>query len=91
MTDRDEFAAAALTGLLSKIQTYQLGPLTTQAYEIADFMLEEREKGDKQTLTDGDDITVRLSNWLHEPYGECAQDLMDEAAGEIERLRKLVK
>lgn len=42
MTDRDHFAAAALTGLLSNVQRYQNEPLTRQAYEIADFMLRER-------------------------------------------------
>jgi hypothetical protein len=41
---RDTFAAAALTGLLSNIPTYQLGVLPRQAYDIADAMLEEREK-----------------------------------------------
>jgi hypothetical protein len=41
---RDTFAAAALTGLLSNVQRYQNGPLTEQAFEIADFMLKEREK-----------------------------------------------
>jgi hypothetical protein len=44
MTDRDHFAAAALTGLLSNIQRYQLDPLTRQAWEIADFMLRKREQ-----------------------------------------------
>ena len=41
---RDTFAAAALTGLLSNVQRYQNGPLTEQAFEIAEFMLKEREK-----------------------------------------------
>lgn len=41
---RDTFAAAALTGLLSNVQRYQNGPLTQQAFEIADFMLRERER-----------------------------------------------
>jgi len=42
MTDRDHFAASALTGLLSNVQRYQNEPLTRQAFEIADFMLRER-------------------------------------------------
>jgi hypothetical protein len=46
MTDRDHFAAAALTGLLSNTQRYQLYPLTRQAWEIADAMLRERERTD---------------------------------------------
>lgn len=41
---RDTFAAAALTGLLSNVQRYQNGPLTEQAFEIADFMLKERDR-----------------------------------------------
>jgi hypothetical protein len=41
---RDTFAAAALTGLLSNVQRYQNGPLTEQAFEIADFMLKERKR-----------------------------------------------
>jgi hypothetical protein len=41
VTDRDQFAAAALTGLLSNIPRYQLEPLTRQAWEIADAMLRE--------------------------------------------------
>jgi len=41
---RDTFAAAALTGLLSNVQRYQNGPLTSQAFEIADFMLKERSR-----------------------------------------------
>ena len=42
MTDRDTFAAAALTGLLSNIPRYQLGVIAVQAYDIADEMLRER-------------------------------------------------
>jgi hypothetical protein len=33
------------------------------------------------------DITARLTTWCHAPHAESAQDLMDEAAKEIERLR----
>lgn len=42
MNDRDKFAAAALTGLLSNIPRYQLGVIAVQAYDIADEMLRER-------------------------------------------------
>lgn len=48
MTDRDHFAAAALTGLLPNVERYQNDPLTKQAFEIADFMLRERGKSDYQ-------------------------------------------
>lgn len=35
----------------------------------------------------GTDITARLTTWCHAPQAESAQELMDEAAKEIERLR----
>jgi hypothetical protein len=38
-------------------------------------------------FTEGTDITARLTTWCHAPHAESAQDLMDEAAKEIERLR----
>jgi hypothetical protein len=39
---RDTFAAAALTGLLSNVQKYQLVAVTRQAYDLADEMLIQR-------------------------------------------------
>jgi len=33
------------------------------------------------------DLVDRLRRWCHSPYAESAQQLMDEAADEIERLR----
>jgi D-alanyl-D-alanine carboxypeptidase len=42
MSLRDYFAAAALQGLLSSMANYPQS--ATQAYEIADAMLAEREK-----------------------------------------------
>jgi hypothetical protein len=42
-------------------------------------------------FTEGTDITARLTTWCHAPQAESAQDLMDEAADEIERLRSLVR
>lgn len=44
MNDRDTFAAAALTGLLSNIPRYQLGVIAVQAYDIADEMIAERSR-----------------------------------------------
>jgi len=41
---RDTFAAAALTGLLSNIQTYQLVAVTRQAYDLADEMIVQRDR-----------------------------------------------
>ena len=37
------------------------------------------------------EITARLTTWRHAPQAESAQDLMDEAAKEIERLRCVTK
>ena len=51
MDDRDQFAAAALTGLLGGLQRYQLGVLSRQAYEIADEMLRERDKNKTRSRT----------------------------------------
>jgi len=38
-------------------------------------------------FTAGTNITARLTTWCHDPQAESAQDLMYEAASEIERLR----
>jgi hypothetical protein len=37
------------------------------------------------------DIVERLRKWCHAPNAASAQDIMDEAAGEIERLRRRAK
>jgi hypothetical protein len=34
------------------------------------------------------DITERLRRWCHDVYAQSAQDIMDEAAREIEQLRR---
>jgi hypothetical protein len=55
MTDRDTFAAAALTGLLADQSLGDLGDTTlaTRAYELASAMIEERVKWNRaHTLTD---------------------------------------
>jgi hypothetical protein len=46
MTDRDTFAAAALTGLLADQSLSDLGDTTlaTRAYELASAMTEERDR-----------------------------------------------
>lgn len=36
------------------------------------------------------DIIDRLRRWTHDAHAQPASDLMDEAADEIERLRKLL-
>ena len=43
MTDRDHFAAAALTGLLAR-GLLQSNLLAADAYKVADAMLRERER-----------------------------------------------
>jgi hypothetical protein len=45
----------------------------------------------KPQFTEGTDITARLTTWCHAPQAKSAQDIMDEAANEIERLRSLVR
>ena len=36
------------------------------------------------------DIIDRLRRWTHDPHAQPASDLMDEAADEIERLRRML-
>jgi hypothetical protein len=130
MTDRDTFAAAALTGLLASRNDID-DEAAERAYCIADAMLRERSRSghnDAETLPQhakcterdrfakpmqneksaevlprpyeicdekrsfsGDipcsrtrDICERLRRWCHAVDAESAQDLMDEAATEIE-------
>ena len=96
MTDRDTFAAAALTGLLASgefdgVPTHY-SPATGHAYAWADAMIRERNErsrvDDTPTQVDGEDIAVRLARWCHSPSRQTAQELMDEAAKEIELLRR---
>ena len=44
MTDRDHFAAAALTGLMTGLTMFDLDVVAKQSYDIADAMLRERER-----------------------------------------------
>jgi len=71
---RDTFAAAALTGLLSNVQRYQNGPLTEQAFEIADFMLKERER---HHIPDAGNMVENTTN----------HDAAPEARARAERVR----
>jgi hypothetical protein len=53
---------------------------------------QKTENGDTSPeFVAGTDITARLTTWCHAPQAESAQDLMDEAAKEIERLRCVTK
>jgi hypothetical protein len=97
MTDRDTFAAAALTGLLASgefdgVPTHY-SPATGHAYAWADAMIRERTMrsrvDDAPEHTHGEDITARLTTWCHSPRANGdPQQLMDEAAREIELLRR---
>jgi hypothetical protein len=98
MTDRDTFAAAALTGLLASgefggVPTHY-SPATGHAYAWADAMIRERQQrsrvDDSLQQANSDDITLRLTSWCHKPSGQTAGELMDEAAAEIERLRRVI-
>jgi hypothetical protein len=130
MTDRDYFAAAALTRGMGVLGYDQIAK---SCYEMADAMLRERErtnhdavpaaraaepessvplgsgaalantqtappcvetddppsKGEGFHIPDSRtrDICERLRRWCHAVDAESAQDLMDDAANEINRLR----
>jgi hypothetical protein len=68
---RDTFAAAALTGLLSNVQRYQNGPLTEQAFEIADFMLKERER---HHIPDAGNMVENTTNHDAAPEAKATND-----------------
>jgi hypothetical protein len=66
MTDRDTFAAAALTGLLADQSLGDLGDITlaTRAYELASAMTEERDRISvytQPTLTDEERKAVKTA------------------------------
>lgn len=44
MTDRDQFAAAAMTGLISGCDRYQIAVVARQAYELADEMVRKGQE-----------------------------------------------
>jgi hypothetical protein len=80
MTDRDTFAAAALTGLLADQSLSDLGDTTlaTRAYELASAMTEERDRIGgllQPTLTDAEREAVETAvRWL-EPYPQVSSIL----------------
>ena len=53
MTDRDTFAAAALTGLLARPQGRQAEELAAAAYRVADEMLLRRGMADRDNCVAG--------------------------------------
>ena len=96
MTDRDEFAKAALIGFTSSLEggTYDLDLAAKQAYEIADAMLRQREKCQvlsqkNLTLTDEEKDAVMLA------YNQMRAIHADNAAatlrGLLERLSGVAK
>jgi hypothetical protein len=80
MTDRDTFAAAALTGLLADQSLSDLGDTTlaTRAYELASAMTEERDRIGgllQPTLTDEEREAIETAvRWL-EPYPQVSSIL----------------
>lgn len=93
MTDRDEFAKAALIGFTSSLEggTYDLDLAAKQAYEIADAMLRQREKRqvssqENLTLTDeerplGDpEIAVEILRLRVAELEEAIRRLADQDA-----------
>lgn len=88
MTDRDHFAAAALTGLLSNVQKYQKGPLVEQAFEIADFMLFEREASQNKAETLSS-VTRACSTLADDPLARFA--LTAEEAATLRSLLERLK
>jgi len=89
MTDRDHFAAAALTGLLSNVQRYQNGPLTSQAFEIADFMLRERERT-SVGVAGMDPATDRKSAATHRACASPCSQPFDSAPITLDAYRRFV-
>ncbi|NBW16199.1 MAG: hypothetical protein EBR82_50270 [Caulobacteraceae bacterium] len=93
MTDRDTFAAAALTGLLGGPgdKDFSMDYWARHAYEAADAMLRERErvtepmpKEKRAEVSSAPVFSDKAGSW---PVSYDKTDLMDEAADEIERLR----
>jgi len=74
MTDRDTFAAAALTGLLADQSLGDLGDTTlaTRAYELASAMIEERVKWNRApTLTDENRTAIEIvADWADDHLGK---------------------
>jgi hypothetical protein len=80
MTDRDTFAAAALTGLVGG-RYDATATVASRAYNLADAMLRERLRNgavsgcETVTLTDAEREAVeRAVRWM-EPYPQCADTL----------------
>ena len=72
MTDRNTFAAAALTGLLSNVPRYQLGPLTEQAFEIADEMIKQSSR-----TADDREMVSEFQKFVQEERKKMDDDPLD--------------
>lgn len=86
MTDRDEFAKAALIGFTSSLEggAYSLDFAAEQAYEIADAMLRQREKRqvssqENLTLTDEEREAIKEAyfNYLGTRTGRVLGGLLE--------------
>ena len=72
MNDRNTFAAAALTGLLSNVQRYQLGPLTEQAFQIADEMIKQSSR-----TADDREMVSEFQKFVQEERKKMDDDPLD--------------
>lgn len=93
MTDRDTFAAAALTGFIRGMPSdsiFHVGLMAKQSYEVADAMLRERNTAPHPTLTDEERDAVKLAaDFLEDEFYGCS----DKCAAEhnaVATLRKLL-
>jgi hypothetical protein len=86
MTDRDTFAAAALTGLLADQSLSDLGDTTlaTRAYELASAMTEERDRIGgllQPTLTDEEREAVEwYANFPDGIHADTLRNLLERLA-----------
>jgi len=58
VTDRDHFAAAALTGLMTGLTMFDLDVVAKQAFDIADAMLRERGAAVRDNCVSGNNHEI---------------------------------
>lgn len=74
MTDRDHFAAAALTGYNANPEWDDIDPsiVAERAYADADAMLRERERTENRPTIDGVPVPADATPPLHATPGGCS-------------------